>query len=58
MSNLAPTSDRMDALREYLYLAEDKEKARAWILECLDPEIDAELLDYLTTEYFQLSTKD
>lgn len=42
-----PQSERLIALREFLAQAENPKKARAWILELLDPEADADLLDYL-----------
>jgi hypothetical protein len=49
MPETAPL-DRIEALREFLNTAEDREKARAWIIECLDPETDSELLEYLANE--------
>jgi len=39
--------DRKEAVREFLAAAEDPAKARAWIIECLNTESDAELLDWL-----------
>lgn len=39
--------ERKAALREYLESAEDRDAARAFIVECLDPVTDSELLTWL-----------
>jgi hypothetical protein len=45
-----PPDQRLAALKEYIAQAEDPAKARDWVLEILDPEADADLLDYLAEE--------
>ncbi len=42
-----PPSQRLTALREFISQAENPEKARAFVLDLLDPETDADLLDFL-----------
>jgi hypothetical protein len=45
-----PASQRLAALQEFIAKAEDPAKARDFILELLDPEKDADLLDYLADQ--------
>lgn len=43
--------ERAAALREYLESAEDRDSARAFIVECLDPEADSELIAWLDENF-------
>jgi hypothetical protein len=52
-----PQSERLSALREFIAQAENPEKAREWILDLLDPETDADLLDYLAESTNQPPTQ-
>jgi hypothetical protein len=50
MPDLLTHNNRLDAVREFLAEAEDPEKARDFLLGLMDPERDAEILDFLTSE--------
>lgn len=43
----ADQSDRLSALKDYIAKADDPIQAREFVLELLDPEADAALLDFL-----------
>jgi len=45
-----PPEQRLAALKEFIAQAENPAAAREWILDLLDPEKDADLLDYLAEE--------
>lgn len=45
-----PPAERLAALKDFIAQAEDPAKARTWILEILDAEKDADLLDYLASQ--------
>lgn len=50
-----PTSDRLQALKDFIAQAEDPAAARTFILDILDPETDADLLDYLADDHTENS---
>ena len=43
-------SDRLVALKDYIAKAENPLQAREFVLDLLDPEADADLLDFLAEE--------
>ena len=47
---LDPPSERLAALKEYIAQAENPVEARAFVLDLLDPEADAPLLDFLAEQ--------